>query len=59
MVPWRSAQYPIWVKAGTAVDIQPGSGDLLAYALVSVHLAAGDLPGQDCSPPDSTDTVRS
>ena len=25
MVPWPSSQFPIWVKAVTAVDIMPGS----------------------------------
>jgi hypothetical protein len=30
-VPWPSAQYPVWVKAGTIVDITPGSAMEVAY----------------------------
>ena len=30
-VPWPSSQYPVWIKAGTIVDIKPGTALETAY----------------------------
>jgi hypothetical protein len=32
-VPWPSAQYPVWIRAGSAVDVVPGSAMELAYGV--------------------------
>jgi hypothetical protein len=35
MVPWPSALYPVYVRAGTIVDITPGSAMEIAYGTVT------------------------
>ena len=48
-VPWPSALYPVFVKAGTIVDITPGS------ALETAYGGAGNLRSLD---PNTRDEIQ-
>lgn len=45
-VAWPSAQYPVYVRAGTIVDITPGSAMEIAYG-TATNLASLSLLSRD------------